>query len=235
MYNEKKIGRITGVLYLIVIFCAGFAQGIARESVFVAGDAIATANNILANSALFRWGLATDLIAFTTDIAISVLLYMLLKSVNKRLALMMACFRLIAHPGVATANLLNHAAALKVLESDGLTSQFSQLQLSELSLFFMEAHHLGYILAGAAFGIHCFLLGYLLMKSGYFPTLLGILMIGASLGYLIESFGFILYPEHKVIFGWIVGLLAALGEVTLAIWLLTKGVKQNRTNDKFFT
>lgn len=225
MYNEKKIGRVTGVLYLLVIFCAGFAQGVARESVFIAGDAIATANNILSNSALFRWGLVTDLIAFSTDIAISVLLYMLLKSVNKPLALIMACFRLIAHPGVATVNLLNHAAALKVMESNGLASQFSQVQLSELSLFFMEAHHLGYILAGVAFGIHCFLLGYLLMKSNHFPTILGVLMMGASFGYLIESFGFILIPEYKVIFGWIVGVTAALGEVTLAIWLLVKGTK----------
>jgi len=229
MYNEKKIGRITGVLYLIVIFCAGFAQGVARETVFIAGDAIATANNILVNSALFKWGLVTDLIAFSTDIAISVLLYILLKSVNKPLALIMACFRLIAHPGVATANLLNHAAALNVLESDGLASQFSQIQLSELSLFFMEAHHLGYILAGVAFGIHCFMLGYLLMKSVHFPTILGILMIGASFGYLIESFGFILYPEHKVIFGWIVGLSAALGEVTFCIWLIVKGAKLEKT------
>ena len=229
MYNEKKIGRITGVLYLIVIFCAGFSQGVVRESVFIAGDAIATANNILANSALFRWGLVTDLIAFSTDIAISVLLYLLLKSVNKPLALIMACFRLIAHPGVATANLLNHAAALNVLESDGLASHFSQIQLQEFSLFFMEAHHLGYILAGVAFGIHCFMLGYLLMKSGHFPTLLGILMIGASFGYLIESFGFILIPEYKVILGWIVGISAALGEVTLCIWLIIKGAKLEKT------
>lgn len=225
MYNEKKIGRITGVLYLIVIVCAGFSQGVVRETVFITGDAIATANNILVNSELFRWGLVTDLIAFSTDIAISVLLYMLLKSVNKPLAMIMACFRLIAHPGVATVNLLNHAAALKVMESNGLASQFSQVQLSELSLFFMEAHHLGYILAGVAFGIHCFLLVYLLMKSNHFPTILGVLMMGASFGYLIESFGFILIPEYKVIFGWIVGVTAALGEVTLAIWLLVKGTK----------
>jgi hypothetical protein len=63
------------------------------------------------------------------------------------------------------------------------------------------------------------------MKSVHFPTILGILMIGASLGYLIESFGFILVPEYKVLFSWIVGLSAALGEVTLAIWLVAKGTK----------
>lgn len=222
----KKYARITGVLYLIVIVCAGFSQGVVREAVFVTGDAAATAQNILENQGLFRWGLVTDLIAFTTDVAISVLLYILLKSVNKPLALIMAAFRLIAHPGVATANLLNHFAALNVLENPGMADSFSQMQLMELSHFFMEAHHLGYILAGITFGVHCFLLGYLLIKSGYFPSVLGILMIGASFGYLIESFGYILYPDNQDLFAWIVGTSAALGEVTLCFWLLIKGIKK---------
>jgi hypothetical protein len=225
MYNSKKLGHITGVLYLVVIICAGFSQGFVRESVYVAGDAAATAQNILSNKALFRWGLVTDLIAFTTDVAISILLYMLLKSVNKPVALMMASFRLIAHPGVATANLLNHFSALKVLESPGLAEQFSETQMVELSQFFMEAHHLGYILAGITFGVHCLLLGYLLIRSSEFPKLLGILMIAACIGYLTESFGFILYPDYKAVFAWIVGLSAAVGEVSLCLWLMVKGAR----------
>jgi len=227
MYNSKKLGHITGVLYLVVIICAGFSQGVVRESVYAAGDAATTAQNILSNTALFRWGLITDLIAFSTDVAISILLYMLLKSVNKPVALIMASFRLIAHPGVATANLLNHFAALKVLESPGLADQFTAAQLAEFSQYFMEAHHLGYILAGVTFGVHCLLLGYLLIKSSEFPQLLGILMVAACAGYLTESFGFILYPEYKTVFAWIVGLSAAVGEVSLCLWLMVKGARVN--------
>jgi len=227
MYDSKKLGHITGVLYLVVIICAGFSQGVVRESVYVAGDAAVTAQNILSNTALFRWGLITDLIAFSTDVAISILLYMLLKSVNKPVALIMASFRLIAHPGVATANLLNHFAALKVLESPGLADQFTAAQLAEFSQYFMEAHHLGYILAGVTFGVHCLLLGYLLIKSSEFPQLLGILMVAACAGYLTESFGFILYPEYKTVFAWIVGLSAAVGEVSLCLWLMVKGARVN--------
>jgi len=225
MYDSKKLGHITGVLYLVVIICAGFSQGVVRESVYVAGDAAVTAQNILSNTALFRWGLVTDLIAFTTDVAISILLYMLLKQINKPIALMMVSFRLIAHPGVATANLLNHFAALKVLESPGLADQFTAAQLAEFSQYFMEAHHLGYILAGVTFGVHCLLLGYLLIKSSEFPQLLGILMVAACVGYLTESFGFILYPEYKAVFAWIVGLSAAVGEVSLCLWLMVKGAR----------
>lgn len=230
MYNSKKMGRLTGALYLVVIFCAGFSQGVVRESVYVVGVAIETAQNILANPDYFRLGMVTDLIAFSTDVAISILLYMLLKSVSKPVALIMAAFRLIAHPAIASLNLLNHYAALKVLESEGISGQFTQTQLLEMSQFFMEMHHLGYIIAGVTFGLHCFLLGGLLIKSNSFPGWLGMLLILASLGYLTESFGFIMYPEHKVIFGWIVGLTAAVGEVTLAIWMVARGARTVRSD-----
>ena len=225
MHDVKKTGRITGALYLVVIICAGFSQGVVRESVYVAGEAAMTAENILNSISLFRWGLVTDLIAFSADVAISVLLYLLLKSVNKPLAMIMAAFRLIAHPAVASLNLLNHYAALKVLESPGLAADFTHGQLVEFAQLFMEAHHMGYIFAGVLFGVHCFLLGHLLFRSISFPNILGILMMVASFGYFTESFGFILYPEYKVIFGWIVGLTAALGEVSLCIWLLVKGAR----------
>lgn len=223
----KKYARITGLLYLIVIFCAGFSQGVVRESVYVAGDAAMTAQNILNSISLFRWGLVTDLIAFTTDVAISVLLYILLRSVSRPLALAMAAFRLIAHPGIATVNLLNHYGAVKVLESSGMATEFSTSQLMAFSQFFMEMHHLGYLLAGVTFGVHCFLLGYLLIRSEKFPVFIGILMAGAALGYLIESFGFIIYPEYKAVFAWIVGISAALGEVTFCIWLIVKGIRSH--------
>jgi hypothetical protein len=229
MTELKKQAHITGWLYLVVIFCAGFSQGAVRESIVVAGDAVATAQNILRSESMFRWGLITDLIAFSTDIAISVLLYLLLKSVNKPLALIMASFRLIAHPAIASLNLLNHYAALRVLKSPDLTSQFDPAQLNEVALFFMEAHHMGYLIAGVLFGFHCLLLGYLLYNSGMFPKVLGFLLIAAAVGYLIESFGFILLPEFKSVFAWIVGVSAGIGEVSLCLWLIFKGVRTEST------
>ena len=87
MHNSVKTARIAGVLYLVVIVCAGFSQGVVRESVFVMDNAAATAQNILDNTVLFKWGLVTDLIAFMTDIILSVLFYLLLKPVNKPLAM----------------------------------------------------------------------------------------------------------------------------------------------------
>lgn len=223
--DYKKIARITGVLYLLIIICAGFSQGVVREGLIVSGNAGLTASQILENSTLFTWGITTDLIAFMLDIVVSVLLYFLLRPVSQVLAIISSAFRLIAHPAIGSLNLLNHYAALHILESESLIALFSPAQLQEISLMFMDFHNMGYLIAGALFGIHCILLGLLMYRSNLFPKLLGMLLFIAGIGYLIESFGFLYYPNLEVVFAMIVGVTAVLGEVSLMVWLLVKGVK----------
>jgi hypothetical protein len=196
----------------------------------VAGDAAATAENILNTELLFRIGLVTDLIAFSADLAISVLLYFLFRSLNQPLAMIMAAFRLVAHPAIAVLNLSDHYAALRILQSASASESFDLQNLQEASLFFMESHHFGYLLAGVLFGFHCLLLGYLLYRSRNFPSILGILLILAAAGYLSESYGFILFPEWKGVLGWIVGITAGIGEVSLCLYLIVKG--QGVPNDR---
>lgn len=225
--NARKLARLTGILYLVIIVCAGFSQGAVRELLVISGDASATAQNILRDSFLFRIGLLTDLIAFLCDAGVAILFYYLLKPVSKGLAIATAAFRLIAHPAIGSLNLINHYAALKILESPGFISSFELGQVQEISLMFMDLHNMGYLIAGAFFGIHCLLLGNLLYRSEWFPKWTGILLTLAAFGYLIESFGFVLLPEMETVFGWVVGLSAGIGEVSLTLWLIIKGVRAN--------
>lgn len=225
--NTKKLAHITGFLYLAIIICAGFSQGAVRELLIVDGDAAATAQNILGNSFLFKIGLMADLIAFLCDTGVSILFYYLLKPVSRGLALTAAAFRLIAHPAIGSLNLLNHFAALRVLESPSFSALFNPVQLQEFSLFFMELHNMGYLIAGVFFGIHCLILGYLLYISNFFPKFIGILLTFSAFGYLIESFGFIFFPELKNTFALIVGITAGIGEIVLTLWLLIKGVRNH--------
>tara|TARA_Y100001972_G_scaffold125502_2_gene176825 strand:- start:998 stop:1636 length:639 start_codon:yes stop_codon:yes gene_type:complete len=209
---------------LLIIVCAGFSQGYVRESLVVFGDASLTADNILSNAGLFRLGLVADLIAFLLDAVVAILFYQLMKPVHKTLAMVASAFRLLAHPAIASINLLNHAMAHEVLKSDLLVG-FSPEQVSSIALAFMEAHRIGYLIAGAFFGIHCLLLGILIYRSGTIPGVFGFLMIGAALGYVMESFGDFLYPGHEVLLAWVVGLSAAVGEVGLTLYLIIKGLK----------
>ena len=228
--TSVKTIRFTGFLYLLVIICAGFSQGYARGTLFVPGDVITTADNILSNKGLFQLGLTTDLIAFLLDAVISVLLYQIFKPFNKNLAMISSAFRLIAHPAIGSLNLLNHYMALKVLDQDSLLSSFTTAQVNEISALFLEAHHYGYLIAGGFFGIHCLLFGILIYKSNVFPKLFGGLLLGASAGYLVETFGNFNFPGYEGYTALIVGVAAAIGEVSLTIYMLVMGTTNNYKN-----
>lgn len=81
------------------------------------------------------------------------------------------------------------------------------------------------------FAIHLFLLGYLIIKSGYIPKFIGFLLIAASAGYLSDSFAnFLLrdYDAYKNIFMLIVVIPGVAGELSLTMWLLLTGVFKGR-------
>ena len=232
MHSIKKIARVAGVLYLIIIVCAGFGEGYVRSSLIVPGDATATANNIVANQLLFRLGFVSDLIAFLSDLVVSVLLYVLLKPVSKTLSLIAASLRLLAHPAIASINLLNHFMALLLVSGAGYLTVFDTDQLHALVLLFLNAHRYGYLIGGAFFGLHCLILGYLLFTSGFFPRILGVFMVIASGGYLIESFGNFLFPDYETVLVWIVAVPAVIAELSLCLWLLVKGVNVEQWQER---
>jgi len=227
-----KSVRFTGMLYLLVIICAGFSQGYVRGTLIIPGEAVATANNIIQNKGLFQLGLTTDLTAFLLDAVIAVMLYQIFKPFNKTLAMVSSAFRLIAHPAIGSLNLLNHYMALKVLESDSLSNSFSTTQVQDMGAYFMEAHHYGYLIAGAFFGVHCLLLAILIYKSNVFPKVFGGLFLGAGAGYLIETFGNFNFPGYEGYTALIVGIAAALAEVGLTLYMLLKGTTTSYKNLK---
>jgi hypothetical protein len=228
MKHTRRLARIIGLLYLVVILCAGFAEGGVRSVLVVPGDAAATAANIRASEMLFRIGFVADLVAFLSDLAISILLYVLLRPVNRTVALVATGFRLLAHPAIAAVNLLNHWAALVLVGGAGYLSSFEPGQREGLALLALELHGYGYLIGGAFFGVHLALLSWLLVRSDLFPRVLGFLVAGAGMGYLVESFGMFLFPAHEALYGALVMVTAVLGEVALCLYLLSVGVRDHR-------
>ncbi|MCB1320282.1 MAG: DUF4386 domain-containing protein [Leptospiraceae bacterium] len=229
MQPNRKMARMAGLLYLIVIVCAGFAQGYVRAGLVVPNDMTATAENILGAQFLFRAGLVADLVAFLCDAVIAILFYALLKPVNNTLAMLAAALRLLAHPAIGSLNLLNHHLALAVLSDPGFTSIMATEQSQAWSAIFLQAHDYGYLIAGAFFGLHCLVLGYLLYRSDLFPGVLGMLMMLAAGGYVIESFGSFLVPDYRNTYALIVAVTAVVGEVSLCLWLLIRAVPSRPT------
>jgi hypothetical protein len=228
--NLRQTARLAGVLYLVIIIAGIFAEFIIRQSLLVPGDAAQTAANIAADAGLFRVSIAADFIMILADVATGILFYVLLRPVNRTLALLAAFFRL-AQSTVLGANLLNLLLVLELTGGADYLGTLGAEQTDALALFFMEAHATGYTLALIFFGVYLFLIGYLVMKAGYMPRVLGILLAVAAAGYLTDSFANILlsnYDDYADLFGIIVFAPALLAEGAMALYLLLRGVKSEQ-------
>ncbi len=224
--SPRTTARIAGALYLVIIFAGIFAQFFARSSLIVPGDATATAANIQASQTLFRIGFASDLVMILSDVAIALAFYVLLKPVSRSLSLLAAFFRL-AQAATLSVNLLNLAFAWLLLSGADYLAVLGSDQLNALAMLFLDAHGIGYSIALVFFGLSILILGYLIVRSGYIPKVLGILLVFASAGYLIDSFSSFLllnYADFQSIFAMIVFAPALIGELALGLWLFVKGV-----------
>ena len=215
--------KLAGILYLIVIVTAGFAEGFVRNQLVVDGNATATANNLLLHESLFRAGGVADIINVVCDTFLALLFYDLLKPVSRSLALLTAFFRLM-HVAVLAVSTLYHFAALLVVRMAQGTGAPATSQPSPLMLICLKLHGLGYLLCLVFFGIACMVMGALITKSTFLPRLLGLLLALVGCCYVFNSFANFLAPEFaSYLFPWLLlpGLPVELG---LALWLVVKGV-----------
>jgi hypothetical protein len=220
----KTNARTAGVLYLIIIISGLFSELFVRSGIIVTGDANATAENIAANSFLFRIGFISDLIMVMSDVGVALLFYLLLKPVNQGLSMLAAFFRL-AQATVLGINLLNFYLPLLLLGDANYLSSFTNEQLNSLSLLFLNAHFYGYLISGVFFGISCIILGHLIFKAEYYPKWLGILVVAAGISYLIDCVVNFLFPEQASTSEILIMTVAVISELSLCLFLLIKGVK----------
>ncbi|KQX68394.1 DUF4386 domain-containing protein [Paenibacillus sp. Root444D2] len=222
--------RVAGFGLLLMAILAMFSNFSVLEGLIIPDDAAATANNIIANEMLFRSGFISFVIVLILDVLVAWALYALLKPVNKNLAMLAAWFRLVytAIFGVALSNLLN---VLPLLSGANYFTVFTtdQLKLYAQVMLLIDAFKNGWLIGLVFFGFHLLVIGYLIIKSGgYIPRIIGIFLILASAGYVIDSIAHFLLPnyaDYKTIFQLIVAVPGVIGELSLAFWLLIKGVK----------
>ena len=209
--------RVAGLLYLVVGLPAPFALLYLPSRLVVRGDAAATTHNIMASQSLFRLGIVGLLFNGIGMIFLILALYQLLKVVNKNVAWLMVLFVLVG-VSIGMLNELNNLAVLLLLSGADYLNVFTTEQLQALAYLFLRLHTQGLNIAQIFWGLWLFPMGYLVYKSGFLPKVLGVLLMIACFGYVIESFGaFLGYNLNIILFtGW--------GELTLLLWLLIKGV-----------
>jgi hypothetical protein len=213
--------RITGIVYLLYFLTAVFAEFLVRGLV-VSGDAVATANNILAHQLLYRLGLATALVATACYVAVTALLYDLFRPVNRSLSLLAAFFSLLGCAIQAFGSLLQ-LAPLVVLGGGQYLSVFKAEQLRALALMFLDLNAQAAGTSLVFFGFYCLLIGYLILRSSFLPRILGVPMAMAGFGWLT----FLLPPLAEYLSPYIL-VLGFLAELSLCLWLLVIGVNVSR-------
>jgi hypothetical protein len=215
-----KMARITGGFYLVYILASVLATMLGQIGL---GNAQQVYQAIATNEGSFRLGLVIALITGFLFLMVAWGLYVLLRPVNRDLALL---FLLLNAVGVAIqgASMLSLLSAMLQGDAASHMQAYSPAQLEGLALLSVTVYKTGWVTAQLFFGTWLFPLGYLVYKSGFLPRFLGVLLLLDGIAVLIWFLQALLLPDYPAIRtpGLVVSFVAELG---LALWLLVKGVR----------
>ena len=227
--SQYKAARLAGLLYLIAMATGLFAEFYIRfpSTLVVSGDVAKTASNIMANERLYRMGIANNIITFAIDVVLIWALYVLLRPVNRNLALLAVFFRLV-ETTIACVAIINSYVAMQFVSDFDQMKAFDSNQIQALSVLH-DTYALTFIVVAIFLGLGSTIFNYLLLKSRYIPKVLAEWGIFSSLLLVISQFAIIIFPEvEKIIIPACYGPIA-VDEIALGFWLLFKGanIRQN--------
>jgi len=207
-WSQRKASLIGGVALFLLAVVAGLANFGAVEALITPGDAARTAQDLSASEPLFRLGIAGLMVVVILDIVVAYALMVVFQPVNRSIAAMAAVFR-IAYATVFLVAISQLGSALALLDDpDEALRAIGQ---------FHAIWDAGY----ALFGIHLLLVGYLVYRSGFAPRIIGVLVVVAGVGYLVDKVGAVLVSGYALE----ISRFSFVGEAVLIFWLLIKGVR----------
>lgn len=227
MNSLKKLSKIAGISYLIIFFTAIFSNFVAIENIVVPNDAAATLENLLNNELIFMLAILSFIITIIFDVVIAWALWIILKPVNENFSLFAAWFRLV-HAIVFAVGLYHLVSIIRISYGDANFYNLSGEQMASQVLLFFTQFNDTWLIGLIFFGIHLIALGYLLLRSKQAPKFIGILLIIAGIGYMVDSAAGLLLPNYanmEIVSMIIVVVPGVVAEMAFTIWLLAKGFK----------
>ena len=221
----SKNARVAGLLYILAS-----AVGVVRllyipSVLFVHGDAVATATNIVTHESLFRWGIVSTLVSAALWLFVPLALYRLLKGVDQGLAVLMVILGSLMQVPFFFVNTVTDVGALLFARGAGYLAVFDQAQRYALARLLLDLHH-QLDLANFIFaGLWLFPFGLLVYRSRFLPRLLGVWLMLECPAWLAFSLTGFLLPGHE---GRVFNLSQPLmfAEVATMLWLLIMGARQ---------
>ena len=220
---HRQTARIAGALYLLSAVTAGLPLIYVSAALIVPADATKTAGNILASEGSFRACMVSELIGAITFIFVVRALYQLLAEVSKTQASLMVTLVLISVP-ITFLNVLNEVAALRLLHGGSFLGVVTGAQRDALALLFLNLHGDGVSLANIFWGLWLFPFGALVIRSGFIPRILGVLLLLNGVALIVVSLTALTFPAHLDSVSRY-ATLPELGELWMIGWLLIKGVR----------
>ncbi|MDQ0061683.1 DUF4386 domain-containing protein [Paenibacillus harenae] len=226
--SDRRLSALTaGISLIVMALTAFFAYGYAHGSLVVQGDPKATWDHILSSEMLFKAEILGWLIILICDIVVAWAFYIYLRPIHKWMSLLGACFRLV-YSAVLGIALLNLIFAMQLSYNPSYLSAFTLDQLQANVMLFLEVFDTVWSIGLVIFGGHLLIVGYLALKSDSIPKIIGLLMLLASIGYIVIHLGSALLPQYDKIltildYVFIVPMTA--GELGFGLWLLFRGWK----------
>src|SRR5881398_3333209 len=221
MHPLKKAARIAGAFYLSMVITGPFALIYVPNKLIVRGNAVATADNILAHETMFRLAILADLIGAVIFIGLAIALYRLLSGVNKTWAGLMVAFVLVS-AAVGFLNTLNNIAALTLFRSADFLAVFDKPQRDALAYLFVRLHSQGISINEIFWGLWLFPFGLLVFRSGFLPRWIGVWLMINCFGYVVLSMIGFFFPAYSdKAFLYLQPVL--FGELAIMLYLLIRG------------
>src|SRR5215471_5553383 len=222
--SPKIVARAAGSLYLFASVCFVVAMMV-RSSIIKASDAAGAASNIRSSAFTFRASLAADLVSAAVFLLAGLALYVLLQHVHRLVAAVMVTL-VAVQIGVLYLNELNLYPALAIATNARYTRAFGSDASSAMVMLFLDTYRNGLVIAELFFGLWLVPLSYLVLKSGQFPLLVGVLLIVAAVDWIGQFFADLLAPGLPYVAA--VGQIGGAGELVFVAWLLIFGIRPRR-------
>ena len=223
--SQRRAATVVGFTYLCALAPAIFAEFYVRARLVAFDNAAQTVLNIVTHERLFRLGIASNLTVFAIDVALITALYMVLRPVNRNLALLALGWGIV-ETAILVVVTLTDFNVLRILSGAHYLQAFDANRLQALAMLSIGAHHdvynVGLVFAGLRSTTFC----YLWFRSGFILKGLAVWGVGASFLMGAFAFAFMIDPElAKVVSVGIYGGPIFLFELAMGVWLLWKGLR----------
>ena len=222
--NLRQAALITVVGYLLG-FGVPFVSFYVLPKIFVVNSAAQTSQNILANQGLFVAAIFAMLLNFIGDVLAAWGLYVLLRPVNSSISMLAAWFRVV-YATIGIAALLNLVTAYGLLTRPDYLMVFGRGQLDAQVQLAVDSFNFQFAFGLTVFGVYVVILGLLVIKSGYIPTWLGVVLVIDGAGWIVMEAGPYLLPQVNL--GFLI--VTSFGELLLLAWLIGWGTRLKEPN-----